>query len=396
MNPKPKKIIFLGLLISFLSIIRFSAHAQDNPGNIPQLSIFFSPTCGRCIEVKNTLIPDIKKEFKDRIAIRYYDISNIHNYKLMLALLTKYNLKFNIRVPLMFLEGRFLNGNDVNKDNLEAFIKESLASPGIKRGKLPLIDLIMHFKGLNLFTVASAGLIDGINPCAFTVIVFFISFLALQGYIRRELIAVCLCFIFAVFITYLLVGFGVFSFLYRLSKFWIIARTINFLIGVFSITLGFFTLHDFFIFKYTGKTEKLTLQLPQAIKNRIHKIIGSHYRINKNPEGASSKRHLTGLMFTALVTGFLVSVLEAVCTGQTYLPTIIFILKTTHLKLSALGYLLVYNLMFIIPLLAVFIFALFGITSEQFSDFLKRHMLAIKLLMAALFFCLGIFVLTFI
>jgi len=92
-----------------------------------------------------------------------------------------------------------------------------------------------------------------------------------------------------------------------------------------------------------------------------------------------------------LITGFLVSLLEAVCTGQTYLPTITFILKTTTLKLHALAYLVIYNLMFVVPLFIIFIFALLGITSGQFSNFLKKHLLLIKLLMAILFFGLGIF-----
>jgi cytochrome c biogenesis protein CcdA len=76
-----------------------------------------------------------------------------------------------------------------------------------------------------------------------------------------------------------------------------------------------------------------------------------------------------------------------------YLPTIAFVLKSSHLKLQAFAYLLLYNTMFILPLLAVFVFALAGATSEDFGRFIKRHMLLVKLLMAALFFGLGMFLL---
>lgn len=388
---KLKKTAFGVLFIFIISIIQAAAYAQGAPKNTPQLSIFYSPSCRRCTEIKDKLIPEIEKKFKARIQIQYYDISDIQNYKLLLGLKKKYNVKFNIHVPVMFLEGYFLNGDAVTKDSLEGFIERALSGPRTKEGGLPLVDLLAHFKGFGLFTVISAGLIDGINPCAFTVIVFFISFLALQGYTKRNLIAIGFCFIFAVFVTYLLIGLGAFSFLYRINKFWLIAKAINFAIGAFSITLGAFAVYDFFKFKQTGKTEGLTLQLPQAVKDQIHRIIGLHYRVNKNLAGASLRQRLFRLMAAALITGFLVSILEAVCTGQTYLPTIIFILRTTRLKLSALGSLLVYNFMFIVPLLAIFIFALFGTTSEQFSNFLKRHMLIIKLLMAILFFGLGAF-----
>jgi threonine/homoserine/homoserine lactone efflux protein len=47
--------------------------------------------------------------------------------------------------------------------------------------------------------------------------------------------------------------------------------------------------------------------------------------------------------------------------------------------------------MFIAPLLIIFIFAVFGVTSERFSKFFKKYLLAIKVLMAVLFFGFGIF-----
>ena len=92
-----------------------------------------------------------------------------------------------------------------------------------------------------------------------------------------------------------------------------------------------------------------------------------------------------------MITGFLVSLLEAVCTGQAYLPTISFILKTTPLKLQAMGYLLLFNVMFVVPLLIIFIFAVFGVTSERFSKVFKKYLSVIKVLMAVLFFGFGIF-----
>jgi len=119
--------------------------------------------------------------------------------------------------------------------------------------------------------------------------------------------------------------------------------------------------------------------------------VGLHYRINKKEEGTTSKSHFFKLILSALITGFLISLLEAVCTGQAYLPIIAFILKTTNLKLQSFAYLIVYNLMFIMPLLIIFTFALLGVTSAQFSNVLKRHLLTIKILMAILFFSLGAF-----
>jgi hypothetical protein len=370
----------------------FLAYAQEDASNLRKLVVFYSPGCHRCTEIKNQVLPDVEKKFKGRIQLEYRDIDDIENYKFLLALEKASGAKIRNALPVFYIEGNFLNGDREIKRDLEPFIARSLRiSAGLKTQELPKIDLISRFRAFKLFTIISVGLVDGINPCAFTVIVFFISFLSLQGYVKRELIGIGLCFIFAVFVTYLLIGLGAFSFLYRLSQFWIVAKVINFLIGGFSIALGALALCDFFKFKKTGKTEDLTLQLPQAVKNQIHKVVGLHYRVTKNQEGRVSKKHFLRLILSSLITGFLVSLLEAVCTGQTYLPTITFILKTAHLKLQAFAYLVLYNLMFIMPLLAIFVFALLGVTSDKFAQILKKNLAAIKILMAVLFFGLGIF-----
>ena len=253
------------------------------------------------------------------------------------------------------------------------------------------MDLTQRLRSFSPFAVVSAGLIDGINPCAFTVIVFFISFLALQGYRKRELIAIGLSFIFSVFLTYLLIGLGLFGFLYRLEAFWHISRIVNVSIGIFSIILGVLCVYDFLKFRQTAKTEGLILQLPAAVKKQIHSIIGLTYRKSRQQGDSASRVSVSRLILSALVTGFLVSILEAVCTGQVYLPTITLILKANGMNLQALAYLTLYNLMFILPLFIIFILALEGVSSEQFAHFLKKHLVLIKLFMAVLFFALGAF-----
>jgi len=375
-------------------ITQYPVSAQDKSESvgIPELAIFYSPSCHRCNDAKEKIIPGLEKKFQGKIVLKYYDIGDMENYKLLISLKEKYSPEFKVVVPVFFLNGRFLNGENNLEANLGGFVAESLAlSTAAKEPASPTVDLIGYFKQFRFFAILSAGLIDGVNPCAFTVIVFFISYLALQGYRKKELIVIGLAFITAVFITYFLLGLGLFSFLYRIKGFWFVLKSINLTVGIFSIVLGFICIYDFFKFMKTRNSEGLVLQLPVAVKNQIHKVIGLHYRVNQKAGGSGLQKQTFRLVVSAFITGFLVSILEAICTGQTYLPTIAFVLKTTNLKLQALWYLFVYNLMFIFPLVVIFIFALYGVTSAQFSRFLKDKMLVIKILMAILFFGLGLF-----
>ena len=387
-----RKSVFLAV---FLSILWAPAglRAEEASLDVPSLVVFISPVCHRCIEVKSDIMPKIEDEFGGIVRIEYRDTSDIVNYKQMIALRDKYRPELKISMPVFYMNGKFLTGGDDLNRLLRGFVSGGL-SAGIKdEGWLPDIDLMERFRSFTLLAIIAAGLIDGINPCAFTVIVFFISFLALQGYRKRELAAIGLTFIFAVFVTYVLLGVGLFGFLYQLRHFWLFVRVFNFCVGVFSVSLGVLALYDLLKFNKTGRAEEQILQLPAAVKNKIHQVIGMHYRkaSGTRPETASSRQHIIKLVISALITGFLVSILEAVCTGQTYLPTIGFILKTTEFKAAAIKFLLVYNLMFILPLFVIFLAALYGVTSKQFGDLLKKHMGLIKALMALLFFGLGIF-----
>ena len=376
------------LTVTFLLLLACGRlYAAEQPQAEKKLLVFFSPSCHKCMEIKTELLPQIAIEFAGRLVIEELDTSNIENYTLLLGLREKYQKGLEIVVPVFYFEGKFLNGGQVNAQNLRWLINS--AGTFSASSSLEPVDLTERFRAFKPLAVAGAGLIDGINPCAFTVIVFFISYLALQGYKKRELIVVGSTFVFAVFLTYLLLGLGIFNFLYYLKGFWLAARAINAGIGVLSIALGIAAVYDIIKFKKTGLQDGLLLQLPQSIKNRIHHVIGLHYR---KTGGAQPKKNvLWDLVVSAFICGFLISLLEAVCTGQTYLPTIAFILKTSPLKLQAFGYLVLYNLMFIAPLSAIFALALAGVTAADFGHFLKSKMVAVKVMMALLFFGLGIF-----
>jgi len=385
-----KKAAFILILsLAFMAGLTGGAAARELPRE-DTLVVFFSPTCHRCMQIKSEVMPGIEKDFPG-IRIQYKDISEIENYKLMVQLKERHGSTIENVMPVFYFKGHLLNGTGRVEKGLRALISGSLHEAPRRGSEASSVDLIAYFKSFQPLAVAGAGLTDGINPCAFTVIVFFISFLSLQGYRKREVILIGLTFVFAVFMTYLAIGIGLFGFLYRAGNFWMISKIFNLSVGALSILLGSFALYDFFKFKKTKDTKGLLLQLPEAVKRRIHSVIGQHYRTPKT--GQNLRPHLLKLALSALTVGFLVSLLEAVCTGQVYLPTITFVLKTTRLKFQAVAYLLLYNLMFIVPLLIVFLLALLGVTSEQFSRAMRKHLGTVKILMAALFFALGVFLL---
>ncbi len=381
-----KNIIFSLFLVLLLPVRGFASDGKDTP----QMLIFHSPGCHECVKAKAEVMPRIEKEFKGQVDFVYLDVDNMENYKLLLRVMQESDPDAKFKIPVFYMGGQFITGSANIEQDLRSFIKKALSSRRSVAALVPA-DPLEHFRSFVPLSVTIAGLEDGINPCAFTVIVFFISFLAVQGYRKRQLFFIGAAFIAAVFFTYLGIGMGIFNFLYRFRGIWAAIHLFNIGVGLASITFGFLAVHDYIKFRRTGSADEFLLQLPAPLKERIHKVVGFFYRRGAEEKKREFFPQAGRLIASAFVTGFLVSLLEAVCTGQVYLPTIAFVLKSSRFKLQALSYLLLYNIMFIVPLIAIFILALTGITSAQFSGFLKRHLGLIKILMAVLFFGLGIF-----
>jgi cytochrome c biogenesis protein CcdA len=235
--------------------------------------------------------------------------------------------------------------------------------------------IIERFRSFGILTVVGAGLWDGLNPCAFATIVFFISYLTFLGRKGREILLVGSAFALGVFLTYLLVGMGLLKVLEGLTFLTTLSRWVYGLTALLCLTLAVFTFLDYRKARQ-GEFQAMTLRIPSRVRRQINRVIR---------EGARARAFVP----VAFVTGFVVSIIELACTGQVYLPTIIFVTGMPAMQGQAFFYLLLYNLAFILPLVVVFGLAYFGTTSEQLGIFINRRTATIKLGTTLLFLVLA-------
>jgi cytochrome c biogenesis protein CcdA len=252
---------------------------------------------------------------------------------------------------------------------------EKVTQEDLKSGEQRMIE---RFRKFGLTTVLVAGFIDGLNPCAFATIVFLVSYLSFLGKQSREILKYGIIFTFGVFIAYLIAGMGLMAGFRQLSGFPMITKGIYLVIAVFAFVLGIISLYDYMLYR-RGQGAKMKLQLPMALKKKIHGIIRVQTR--------SSKAGFVG----TFVLGFVIAATEVVCTGQLYLPTIGYIMTIPKLRAYAFFNLVLYNIMFIIPLVGIFVAAFFGVTSERMALVTKEHTGTVKLLTGLLFIGLGVF-----
>jgi cytochrome c biogenesis protein CcdA/thiol-disulfide isomerase/thioredoxin len=225
-------------------------------------------------------------------------------------------------------------------------------------------------------TVVVAGLVDGLNPCAFATLAFFVSYLALSGRKGREILIVGGAFTLGVFLAYLTVGLGFYKVLDLLGGLLTtLGRWVYGLTALLCAGLAVFSFLDFLKARQ-GDIGDMALNLPHRLRMRINAVIR---------RGRRSRAFVAG----AFVTGIVVSFLELACTGQVYLPTIIFMVSRPEMQTRALVFLVLYNLLFILPLIVVFILVYYGTGSKQLTRFLQQRAATVKLGLTLLFAALA-------
>lgn len=374
------KKIFAFLMMSAALVFPAVVQAQEKV----EFALFVSPTCVHCNKLKAEYWPQLKEKYKDTVHFTEYDISVDGNNLIFVETAKAYGME-EMGYPAAAVGSTFLMGypNEIGLYAEAAIEKARLLNEKTNVKVSGADDAEGAFKKITFWAIVGSGLVDGINPCAFAVIVFFISFLTVYKYNRKEIILVGAAYCFAVFCAYLLLGFGLFKFLYAMQGFSYVIKA--FYIITAGLCLIFFGLsvYDFWVYRKTKKSDGMILQLPQSLKMRIHKIMGFFLR-DKN-------KSAWRLTLAALAVGFGVSLVEAVCTGQVYVPTCVLIMQNPEFRMRAIFYLVIYNLMFVVPLITVFVLALLGYESKGFNEFFKKHLGVTKVLLSLVF--LGLFLL---
>lgn len=353
----------------------------DAPQTVPARSLlyYYTPGCKKCTVFLTQEIPRLEKALGLKITVTTKDILKPKVYEEYYQKLTGLG-KTPKALPVVLIGNTVLQGDQEIQRKLAGVLKQAgnkakpnINEPGTQNKFRPKFG-----RNLYIFPAILAGVLDGVNPCAFTTLIFLLSYLAFMGRSRREIMAIGISFSLAVFITYYLIGLGLFRVLAFTQAIPWMALALKWLLLTVLAAFAVLSLVDYFKVK-AGKTNELILQLPDHFKQKIHRSIRTQAKS-------------TALIASSLGLGFLVSVFELACTGQVYFPTIAYLVQAQK-QLSAYLMLGVYNLGFILPLLLVFYLTYTGIQSQRFAEVFRNHLSKVKLGLAIFF--LGLAALVF-
>jgi cytochrome c biogenesis protein CcdA len=338
---------------------------------------FYGQECSKCAET-SPFIEQLETKYNSQIHVTKLELyHNITNYEMYNKYCSIQNIPIEQRgIPLVAIGNKFFMGTSQIKDNLEPAIKEAISKgesvcplPGdmtchpVQTNETETNPIIPGLKDkVTLPVVIGAGLIDGINPCAFAVLIFMLTFLIEVSSTKKRMIKAGAIYIVAVYITYFLAGLGLLSAIQITGATQIIVKVAAGL----AIIAGLINVKDYF---WYGKG--FSLQIPESRKGTIQKWV---FKSN---------------IPAALVLGFLVAMFELPCTGGIYLA-ILAMLASTVTKSTAIYYLLIYNLMFVIPLIVILLAVTFGMKAEHIENWRQSKKNWMKLAMGLVLIALGL------
>jgi cytochrome c-type biogenesis protein len=192
------------------------------------------------------------------------------------------------------------------------------------------------FGGLTVPVVLASGAADGLNPCAFALLVLFATYtLTLVNAVtadgsptleaRRRLLGAGSLYVGAVWITYFLIGLGLFTFLAWLGQDHLAVR----IAAVVALLMALWMLKDVFLPGWGP-----SIVAPAGTHGRMHRAI--------------ERGGLAGM----LGAGVLVGICTVPCSGAIYLD-IVAVLNASGGGTTGLALLALYNLAYIAPLVVM-------------------------------------------
>lgn len=214
-----------------------------------------------------------------------------------------------------------------------------------------------------------AGLIDGINPCAIGMMILLIGYLIVFAKKKDQVLKIGGVYIITIFLTYFSIGIIFYKFigaLVALPYYHDISKVIRYVLGVLIIAAGIINIKDFF---WYGKG--FSLQIPQSQRMKLTKFV----------EKASVP--------ATLLLGIIVTLFELPCSLPLYVGSIGLLYENLG-RGNVILYLLVYNLMFVVPLLIIYVLTLLGKRIADLKEWQESRQKEMKLGMGIVLVLLGV------
>ena len=357
MKKTAKVATFIVLLLSYLSLGYFlNSFASEKPTII----FFYGKGCPHCAKVEDFIK---KNKLENMFNIEGKEIYfNQKNRQEFVATCQKYHINLNqAGVPMVKIGDQCLIGDK----QIIKFLKKKMGNFSLSNKKQNQ-NKSKRLTHLTLPLVLMAAGVDAVNPCAFAVLILLMMTI-LASKDRKKALVAGLCFSGSIYISYFLMGLGIYkAFSTAALSFWLTK-----IIGLLAVTLGILNLKDFFFYGGLG----FIMEVPRTWRPRLKSIISSV----ASPLGA-------------FFIGFLISLFLLPCTSGPYI-VILGMLSHRQNFGAALGWLGLYNAVFILPMILISLGVYKGLDPKKLEKKRQKGLRILHLIAGLLMLGMGIIIL---
>jgi len=355
----------------------FAANSPIEPNNPSDslIILFTTTTCAGCARAE-AFIDTLDTEYTlDNGGSTYIDkrIINVSEHD-GAAIAQRFFEAYDVpqadrHTPVLFYSDGYLLGDRVIAQNLEMLIRsgalQNFSEPESESEPDPSYAFIF-----------GAGLLAGINPCSVSMILMLLSLLAAKS---DHILRAGLSYIASRLITYLIIGLALYRSLQFLNTnaFRLAAGAAKWVAVGLAAWLCVLNVLDFFNAR-SEKYGKIRVQLPRKLRSFNNELIKK--AVN------SGARFMIPIIF---LLGVVISAGEFLCTGQIYLATILYVLRSGDV--SAVTAFLTYVTAMVIPMIILLFVCARGRRILEMSEFARKNLPIIKLANAALFLAFAIY-----
>lgn len=317
-----------------------------------QLVLFYEDGCPHCARTE-TYLEEIGPQYPE-LEIARHEIHDPESQALLSRLLAAYDVELG-SVPILFVgdvaavggtfygldaEPRAVSGRAEEfalRESIERAIGSGAGSPLDRAQEASATSLA---EKLTIPAVIVAALADSVNPCTFAVLVLLLGTLLVAGR-KGKVLQAGLAFTGAIYISYFLMGIGIFSAIQAAG----IQRPFILAVSGLAILLGLWNMKDYFAY---GKW--FTIEVPQRWRPTVKRITASVVSVPG-----------------AFAVGVLDSLFLLPCSSGPYIAILALLSKTTS-RSQGILYLLFYNFIFVLPLLIIVAAVHFGFTTTARAE----------------------------
>jgi len=403
-NKEMSRIKITILLLLLLSIVAIPlTHAQEQRSETiaktAKAVIYFNEACGMCSQYLNQV-----KEALAEIGIKNVTVKDYVNFKEYRKELLQINKKHNIPPSLQghlvtiinekfFFEGHvpvnlirealdydqkvliyqdkmegattfdvWMFKGEPKTYSIDSSLEEYIKWFEENKDSLKEINSQREFKIENLLPVViTTGLLAGIHPCTIAVLLFFLAFMFTLQSSRLQIFKIGLAYIAGIFAAFSAIGLGIFKAM--------VFSTPHFaakIAGILVLMLGLFNIYNYFF-----KTN-ISLGLPKTSKKKITELVQK----------------------TSVPAGFLLGLFVGTCSFGCTAGIYFSILGLVVTQASkGIFYLLIYNLMFIVPLIIILLLTGNKKTIKKLQELQRSETKYVTLIGGIIMVIIGLYIL---